>query len=118
MTGKAAPSGPARGMILAAGLGERMRPITDTLPKPLIQVRGTALIDAILDRLEAAGVVEAVVNLHYLGALIEEHLRGRPRPRIVFSREEKTRLETGGGVRKALPLLGPDPFYAVNGDVC
>lgn len=109
---------PKRGMILAAGLGERMRPITDTLPKPLIPVRGQALIDSILDRLEAAGVTEAVVNLHYLGAMIEEHLRARAHPRIVFSREEHDRLETGGGIRKALPLLGPDPFYAVNGDVC
>jgi MurNAc alpha-1-phosphate uridylyltransferase len=109
---------PKRGMILAAGLGERMRPITDTLPKPLIPVRGATLIESILDRLEAAGVTEAVINLHYLGTMIEEHLRGRARPRIVFSREERERLETGGGVRQALPLLGPDPFYAINGDVC
>jgi len=109
---------PKRAIILSAGLGERMRPITDTLPKPLIPVRGQTLIDSILDRLEATGVTEVVVNLHYLGAMIEKHLRGRPKPKIVFSREVDERLETGGGVRKALPLLGPDPFFAINGDVC
>ncbi len=118
MTAKTPIPGPKRAMILAAGLGERMRPLTDTTPKPLIPVRGQALIDSILDRLEAAGVAEVVVNLHYLGTMIEEHLRPRARPRIVFSREENDRLETGGGIRKALPLLGPDPFYAINGDVC
>jgi MurNAc alpha-1-phosphate uridylyltransferase len=104
-------------MVLAAGLGERMRPITDSLPKPLIEIRGRALLDVILDRLEAAGVTEAMVNLYYLGEMIEAHLKGRSRPRIAFSPEE-TRLETGGGVRKALPKLGKDPFYVVNGDVC
>jgi MurNAc alpha-1-phosphate uridylyltransferase len=67
--------------------------------------------------LEAAGVSEVVINLHYLGEMIEAQLAGRQRPRIVFSREE-TRLETGGGVSKALPLLGADPFFAINGDVC
>jgi len=118
MTGKTCKRAPEHAIILSAGLGERMRPITDTLPKPLIPVRGQALIDSILDRLEAAGVTEVVVNLHHLGAMIEEHLRGRARPRIVFSHEENERLETGGGVRKALPLLGPDPFFAINGDVC
>lgn len=109
---------PKHAMILAAGLGERMRPITDTIPKPLIPVRGRALLDTILDRLEAAGVSEVVVNLHYLGAMIEDHLRDRAEPRIVFSPEEHERLETGGGVREALPKLGADPFFAINGDVC
>ena len=109
---------PNRGMILAAGLGERMRPITNDMPKPLIPVRGRALIDSILDRFETAGVSQVVVNLHYLGAMIEDHLRDRARPDIVFSPEKDERLETGGGVRRALPLLGPDPFYAINGDVC
>jgi MurNAc alpha-1-phosphate uridylyltransferase len=108
---------PQRAMILAAGLGERMRPLTDNLPKPLIEVGGRSLIETILDRLEAAGVSEVVINLHYLGEMIEAQLAGRQRPRIAFSREE-TRLETGGGVRKALPLLGTDPFFAINGDVC
>ena len=106
-----------RVMVLAAGLGERMRPITDTLPKPLIELRGRTLLDSILDRAEAAGVPEAVVNLHYLGEMIEARLAGRERPRIAFSREE-ARLETGGGVRKALPLLGADVFFVINGDVC
>ena len=104
-------------MILAAGLGERMRPLTDRMPKPLIAVAGRALIDSILDRLEAAGVPDVVVNLHYLGEQLERHLQARARPRIAFSREA-VRLETGGGVRQALPLLGGDPVYVVNGDVC
>ena len=106
-----------RAMILAAGLGERMRPLTENLPKPLIEVRGRSLIETILDRLEMAGVPEVVINLYYLGELIEARLAGRERPRIAFSREQ-TRLETGGGVRKALPLLGAEPFFAINGDVC
>ncbi len=109
---------PIRAMILAAGLGERMRPLTDNLPKPLIPVHGRTLLDTILDRLEAAGVSEVVINLHYLGAMIEDHLRDRTRPRIVFSPEENERLETGGGVRTALPMLGSESFYAINGDVC
>ena len=99
-------------MILAAGLGERMRPLTENRPKPLIEVAGRSLIENILDRLEAAGVQKVVINLHYLGEMIEARLAGRQRPRIVFSREE-TRLETGGGVRKALPILGKDPFFAI-----
>ncbi len=107
---------PQRAMVLAAGLGERMRPITDTLPKPLIELRGRTLLDSILDRLEAAGVPEAVVNLHYLGEMIEARLARRARPRIDFS-HEAARLETGGGVRKALPLLGADAFFVINGDV-
>ncbi len=106
-----------RAMILAAGLGERMRPLTENLPKPLIEVRGRSLIETILDRLEMAGVPEVVINLYYLGELIEARLAGRAGPRITFSREA-TRLETGGGVRKALPLLGAEPFFAINGDVC
>ena len=110
------PAVPGRAMVLAAGLGERMRPLTDTRPKPLIEVRGRALIDAILDRLAAAGVGEAVINLHYLGAMIEAHLKDRTAPRIRYIRETE-RLETGGGVRNALPLLGEECFFVVNGDV-
>ncbi len=106
-----------RVMVLAAGLGERMRPITDTLPKPLIALRGRTLLDSILDRVEAAGVPEAVINLHYLGEMIEARLARRARPRVSFSREE-TRLETGGGVRKAFSLLVADAFFVINGDVC
>jgi MurNAc alpha-1-phosphate uridylyltransferase len=108
---------PRCAMILAAGLGERMRPLTDGRPKPLIEVGGRSLIETILDRLEMAGVPEVVINLHYLGEMIEARLDERQRPRVVFSHEER-RLETGGGVRKALPLLGADPFFAINGDVC
>ena len=108
---------PKTAMVLAAGLGERMRPITDTLPKPLVPVRGRPMLDIILDRLDEAGVTKAVVNLHYLGEMIEDHLGGRKAPAVVFSHEDD-RLETGGGIRKALPLLGEDPFFALNGDVC
>ncbi len=108
---------PKTAMVLAAGLGQRMRPITDTMPKPLIEVRGRAMLDTILDRLEDAGITKVVVNLHYLGEMIEVHLKDRGSPQIVFSKEEDL-LETGGGVTKALPLLGEDPFFVLNGDVC
>lgn len=108
---------PKTAMILAAGLGERMRPITDSLPKPLVPVHGTPMLDTILDRLSDAGVERVVINLHYLGEMIERHLNGRRAPSVDFSRESE-RLETGGGVRKALPLLGDEAFFALNGDVC
>ena len=107
---------PRRAMVLAAGKGTRLRPLTDTLPKPLVTVGGRTLIDRSLDRLQESGVETAVVNLHHLGAMIEDHLAGRPAPEIVYSREGEL-LETGGGVAKALPLLGAGPFYVVNGDV-
>jgi MurNAc alpha-1-phosphate uridylyltransferase len=105
-----------RAIILAAGLGERMRPLTETLPKPLLAVGGRAMIDWALDRLEAGGIEEVVVNLFYRGAQIEAHLNGRARPRIIFSHEAE-RLETGGGTRQALPLLGENPFLVVNADM-
>lgn len=108
---------PKSAMVLAAGLGQRMRPITDRLPKPLIEVRGRAMLDTILDRLENAGISEVVVNLHYLGEMIEAHLEDRQSPSIAFSKEDDL-LETGGGVTKALPLLGEGPFFVLNGDVC
>ena len=110
-------SGPTTAMVLAAGLGQRMRPLTDKLPKPLVQLRGEAMLDTILDRLQDHGIAKVVVNLHYLGEMIEAHLKHRKRPQIVFS-PERDLLETGGGVRKALPLLGGDPFFVLNGDVC
>lgn len=110
-------SGPATAMVLAAGLGQRMRPLTDRLPKPLVQVRGEAMLDTILDRLQAHGIGKVVVNLHYLGDMIEAHLKPRTQPEIRFSHEHDL-LETGGGVKKALPLLGPAPFFVLNGDVC
>ncbi len=102
-----------RAMVLAAGRGERLRPLTDSLPKPLIKVGGKALIDHVLDRLAEAGVEQAIINLWHLGASIEAHLAGREKPTIAFSHETE-RLDTGGGVAKALPLLGDAPFYVVN----
>lgn len=114
MSGRAKP--PHMAMVLAAGLGERMRPLTDKRPKPLVEVRGQAMIDRVLDRLEAAGVEDAVVNLYHLGQMIEAHLAGRKRPRIRFSPEDEL-LDTGGGVAKALPHFGKEPFFVVNGDV-
>jgi N-acetyl-alpha-D-muramate 1-phosphate uridylyltransferase len=105
-----------RAMVLAAGLGKRMRPLTDTLPKPLVPVAGKALIDHVLDRLADAGVTKAVVNVHHMADAIEAHLKGRTRPRIVISDERGELLDTGGGVVKALPLLGEKPFFHVNSD--
>ncbi len=102
-------------MVLAAGRGERMRPVTDRMPKPLVRVGGRPLIDHVLDRLAAAGVARAVVNLWYLADLIAAHLAGRTAPVITLSREE-TLLDTGGGVAKALPELGPEPFYVLSSD--
>lgn len=103
-------------MVLAAGLGKRMRPITDALPKPLVAIAGRTLLDRCLDRLVAAGIGEVVVNIHHLGGCIAEHLASRAQPTILLSREDSL-LETGGGVAHALPLLGDDPFFVVNGDV-
>ncbi len=105
-----------RAMVLAAGLGQRMRPITDTLPKPLVRIGGKAMLDHMLDRLAEAGVEEAVVNVHHLAGQVETHLVDRIRPRITISDERAELLETGGGVRKALPLLGAAPFFHVNSD--
>lgn len=105
-----------RAMVLAAGLGTRLRPLTDRLPKPLVSVAGETLIDRILDRLTEAGVEEVVVNLHHKADQLSAHLARRTGPRIIESREEAL-LETGGGVREALSLLGDDPFFVVNGDV-
>jgi MurNAc alpha-1-phosphate uridylyltransferase len=103
-------------MVLAAGLGKRMRPITDTLPKPLVPVGGRALLDHALDRAADAGIGTAVVNVHYLADLIEMHVRPRRRPEVLVSDERGELLETGGGIRKALPLLGGDPFLLLNSD--
>ena len=103
-------------MVLAAGLGHRMRPITDTIPKPLVRVGGRAMLDHALDRLAAAGVATAVVNVHHLAEQIEKHLAGRERPRIFISDERAELLETGGGIAKALPLIGPDAFLVLNSD--
>lgn len=105
-----------RAMVLAAGLGQRMRPITDTLPKPLVAIGGKPMLDHALDRLAEAGVEEAVVNVHHLADKIEAHVAGRSAPRILISDERAALLETGGGVKKALPLLGSEPFFHVNSD--
>jgi MurNAc alpha-1-phosphate uridylyltransferase len=114
----AAKAKPSRAMVLAAGLGKRMRPLTTTTPKPLIEIAGKPLLDHMLDRLAEAGIEEAVVNVHYLAELIETHLRRRRSkvPRIVISDERARLLETGGGVKKALPRLGEAPFLVVNTD--
>jgi len=108
---------PKTAVLLAAGRGERMRPLTDHLPKPLVQVGGRALIDWALDRLADAGVERVAVNLHYRPAMVRGHLSVRRRPEIVFSEEAERLLDTGGGVRQAMELLRPDgPFYVVNAD--
>lgn len=107
---------PRRAMVLAAGLGTRMRPLTDTIPKPLVQVAGKTLIDYMLDRLADVGVELAVVNVHYFADKIEAHLKSRSRPEIVISDERAELLDTGGGVVKAMPLLGTAPFFHVNSD--
>ena len=107
---------PKRAMVLAAGLGKRMRPITVTTPKPLVEVGGRALIDRALDTLENAGVEKAVVNVHYLADLVSVHVGRRKSPEIVVSDERARLLDTGGGVAKALPVLGSEPFYLLNSD--
>jgi MurNAc alpha-1-phosphate uridylyltransferase len=103
-------------MILAAGHGTRMRPLTDACPKPLLPLGGGAMIDLALDHAMAAGVRRAVVNLHYLGDMIRDHLAARAAPEILFSDEQPEILDTGGGIAQALPLLGASPFYTVNSD--
>jgi N-acetyl-alpha-D-muramate 1-phosphate uridylyltransferase len=107
---------PHAAMVLAAGLGERMRPLTNGVPKPLVKVAGKALIDYVLDRLAEAGVDAAIVNVHYLADAVERHVRGRRHPHIIISDERSLLLGTGGGVVKALPELGAAPFYHVNSD--
>ena len=103
-------------MVLAAGLGLRMRPLTDQTPKPLIEVSGRSLLDRALDRLRDYGIAEVVVNSHHLGEQIERHMESRQDLVITLSPEEDL-LETGGGVTKALAMLGTEPFFVINGDV-
>jgi MurNAc alpha-1-phosphate uridylyltransferase len=107
---------PSHAMVLAAGLGTRMRPLTATTPKPLIRVNGRTLLDHMLDRLAEAGVETAVVNVHYLADQIERHVAGRQRPRISISDERAQLLGTGGAVMKALGELSDAPFFHVNAD--
>src|SRR3978361_1199043 len=101
------PVTPTKAMVLAAGLGVRMRPLTDRMPKPLVRVAGRSLLDHVLDKLGEAGVDQAVVNVHYLPDQIIDHVAGRAQPRVIISDERDEVLGTGGGVVKALPVLGP-----------
>ncbi|MCO6390989.1 NTP transferase domain-containing protein [Aliihoeflea aestuarii] len=103
-------------MVLAAGLGTRMRPITDTLPKPLVTVAGRTLLDRSLDALEAVGVGRAVVNVHHLADQIVTHCASRVTPEIVISDEREELLDSAGGIVKSLPLLGDAPFFLLNAD--
>ncbi|MGQ0659941.1 nucleotidyltransferase family protein [Sphingosinicella sp.] len=108
---------PTTAMVMAAGLGKRMRPLTATRPKPLIEVAGKPLIDHVLDHLKAAGVAKAVINVHYLADAIEGHLQNRVKGiDFAISDERAQLLETGGGLVKALPLIDADPFIALNAD--
>ena len=103
-------------MALAAGLGTRMRPLTNSTPKPLLPVAGRCLLDRTLDRLEEVGVRRAVVNAHYLSDQVARHISQRPAPRLTLSDESALLLETGGGVAKALPQLDAEAFFVVNTD--
>lgn len=107
---------PKTAMVLAAGLGKRMRPITDTMPKPLIKIAGKTLLDRGLDSLAAVGVETAIVNVHYLPDQIIAHVADRKSPRIVISDERDGLLDSAGGIVKALPLIGTEPFYILNAD--
>ena len=108
---------PGTAMVMAAGLGKRMRPLTASRPKPLIEVAGKALIDHVLDRLRAAGVGRIVVNVHYLPDALEAHLKGRANDLdVTISDERSLLLETGGGMVKAAPMIIDDPFLVVNSD--
>jgi MurNAc alpha-1-phosphate uridylyltransferase len=107
---------PDTAMVFAAGLGTRMRPISDTIPKPLVKVAGKALIDHCLDLFDKAGVGRAIVNVHYLADQIEAHLEGRKSPRIIISDERAKLLDQGGGIKKVLTLFDTLPFYICNTD--
>ena len=109
-------SSPKTAMVLAAGLGTRMRPLTDDRPKALVEVGGRALIDHVLDRLADAGVEQAVVNVHWFADRLENHLAARTHPAVVISDERAKLLETGGGLKKARPLLGDNPVFVANID--
>jgi len=103
-------------MVFAAGLGTRMRPITNKLPKPLVRIAGRTMLDHMLDRLADAGVERAIVNVHHLADQIETSLAGRTHPQIIISDERARLLDQGGGIRKALPLIGAQPFFICNTD--
>jgi MurNAc alpha-1-phosphate uridylyltransferase len=103
-------------MVLAAGLGKRMRPLTDTMPKPMISIAGKTLLDRGLDALLAAGVEKAVVNVHYLPLQIVDHVAARNRPQVVISDESALLLDSAGGIVRVLPELGGEPFFVLNAD--
>ena len=105
-----------KAFVLAAGMGQRMRPLTDDVPKPLVRLAGRPLIDHVLDAIAAAGIGEAVVNLHYRAGQLERHLASRARPVIRLSDERDLLLDTGGGLKRAQPLLGEGPFLVHNSD--
>lgn len=107
---------PTKAMVLAAGLGKRMRPLTNDIPKPMVAFQKRPLIDHVLDRLAAVGVTEAVVNVHYQPEPLERHLKHRKFPKIKISDERDALLDTGGSVVRALPLLGNEPFVIHNSD--
>ena len=107
---------PTTAMVLAAGIGSRMRPLTDDRPKALVEVGGRALIDHVLDRLGEAGVETAVVNVHHFAEQMEAHLAGRTHPRVEIADERAGLLDSGGGIKNALPLLGDDPIWVANID--
>ena len=107
---------PHTAMVFAAGMGSRMRPITDAIPKPLVAVGGRPMLDHMLDRLHDAGVSRAIVNVHYRADQIERHLAGRAAPAITISDERDKLLDQGGGIRKVLPSLGRDAFLVCNTD--
>ncbi len=106
---------PKTGFVLAAGKGTRLRPYTDTMPKPMVPIAGKSIIHRTLEKLEREGVSRVIVNLHHLAPVLEAHLMSIKKPQIILSHENDL-LETGGGVKKALPDIGPDPFYLINGD--
>jgi MurNAc alpha-1-phosphate uridylyltransferase len=116
MTEATTKTPPRRAMVLAAGIGTRMRPLTERRPKPLVEVGGKALLDHVLDRLADADVERAVVNVHHFAEQMEHHLAQRKKPQIVISDERGLLLGTGGGVVNALPDLGGAPFYHLNSD--
>jgi MurNAc alpha-1-phosphate uridylyltransferase len=106
---------PDQAFIMAAGKGTRMRPLTETCPKPMVEVAGRPIIERTLDKLEAAGVCRVAVNLYHLSKVLEDHLSQRKSPEIIFSKESEL-LDTGGGVKNAESCLRGEPFYLINGD--
>jgi len=108
-------NGPDKAFILAAGMGTRLRPHTDTIPKPMVEIAGQSIIRRTIDKLGQQGVKEIVVNTHHLAPVLEKHLKDISSPKIIISHEEEL-LDTGGGLKKALHHFGDNPYYIINGD--